>query len=85
MIEDRIYDPFFTTREDAPGLGLYVAHNIIEQHNGWITQAAAEGQGTVFTFYLPAVSNVVVTPPEKEMELISGTGRVLIVEPDELI
>ncbi len=85
MIEDRIYDPFFTTRDGAPGLGLYVAHNIIEQHNGWITQAAAEGQGTVFTFYLPAASKVVVTPPEEEPELVSGTGRVLIVEPDELI
>lgn len=85
MIEDRIYDPFFTTRDDAPGLGLYVAHNIIEQHDGWITQSAAEGQGTEFTFYLPAASNVIVTPPDEKRDLVSGSGRVLIVEPDEMI
>jgi len=52
----RIFDPFFTTKEDQnrTGLGLAVAHSIVEQHAGEIRVRSAPGQGTEFTVALPA-------------------------------
>ena len=51
----RIFDPFFTTKEDGKGsgLGLFVAREIIEEHEGSIKVASVEGEGTTFTITLP--------------------------------
>ena len=50
-----IFDPFFTTKSTkGTGLGLSVSYGIIQQHQGEITVASAEGRGTRFTIKLPA-------------------------------
>jgi two-component system NtrC family sensor kinase len=53
----RIFDPFFTTKEDQnrTGLGLAVAHSIVEQHAGEISVRSAPADGTEFTVRLPVV------------------------------
>jgi two-component system NtrC family sensor kinase len=54
----RIFDPFFTTKEDQnrTGLGLAVAHSIVEQHAGEITVNSTPGKGTEFKVMLPAAA-----------------------------
>jgi len=54
----RIFDPFFTTKEDQnrTGLGLAVAHSIVEQHAGEITVRSTPGEGTEFHVMLPATA-----------------------------
>ncbi|MDA8234506.1 MAG: PAS domain S-box protein [Clostridia bacterium] len=55
---ERIFDPFFTTREDlgGTGLGLTVAHRIVETHGGHIQVESIVGKGSKFSVILP-VSN----------------------------
>jgi len=50
----RIFDPYFTTRQDGSGLGLATAYSIISKHNGCLEVETAIGVGTVFHIYLPA-------------------------------
>jgi two-component system NtrC family sensor kinase len=56
----RIFDPFFTTKEDQnrTGLGLAVAHSIVEQHAGEISVRSIPGQGTEFTVTLPLAAEL---------------------------
>jgi two-component system NtrC family sensor kinase len=53
-IVGRIFEPFFTTREDGNGLGLFISHEIIQNHNGSIDVSSQPGEGTTFTVQLPA-------------------------------
>jgi two-component system NtrC family sensor kinase len=58
----RIFDPFFTTKEDQnrTGLGLAVAHSIVEQHAGEISVRSTPGEGTEFRVALPVTTAVAV-------------------------
>ncbi len=50
---DRIFDPFFSTKEDSTGLGLSISYNVIKRHKGEITIESKVGKGTTFTVWLP--------------------------------
>ncbi len=50
---ERIFSPFFSTKERGTGLGLYVARQIVETQRGQITVTSHLGQGTVFTVRMP--------------------------------
>lgn len=54
-IIDQIFDPFFTTKEPGKGigLGLSLAHRIIEDHGGLILVESEPGKGSCFTIFLP--------------------------------
>jgi signal transduction histidine kinase len=52
---EKIFQPFFSKTQGGSGLGLSVAHRIIEQHKGEITVESKKGEGTVFTVWLPFV------------------------------
>ena len=51
----RIFEPFYTTKPvgTGTGLGLHIAYQIIQQHQGRITVASRPGKGTTFTIHLP--------------------------------
>jgi len=50
---NKIFNPFFTTRQQGTGLGLSITHKIIEQHGGGVNVESVPGKGTTFTIYLP--------------------------------
>ncbi len=49
---DRIFQPYFTTKETGTGLGLFVCRNIVEQNEGRIELSDTSPQGTTFTVWL---------------------------------
>jgi signal transduction histidine kinase len=66
---DHIFDPFFTTKPDGTGLGLFISHNIVQQHGGTLSvENTKDGQGVRFSMTLPVLSGRGVNglPPEKE-------------------
>ncbi len=50
---DKLFDPFFSTKEGGIGLGLSITHRIIDQHHGKIEVESSPGNGTLFTVWLP--------------------------------
>ena len=52
-VRDRIFNPFFTTRNEGTGLGLAITQRIVSAHRGRIEIEETSGQGTVFALTLP--------------------------------
>ncbi|MCA1658498.1 MAG: PAS domain S-box protein, partial [Verrucomicrobiaceae bacterium] len=83
----RIFDPYFTTKPKGTGLGLATTYSIIKNHNGLICVESQVHFGSTFTLYLPALRHheMPVEPPRQMNQVISGTGRILIVDDEEAI
>ena len=83
---NRIFDPFYTTKEvgKGTGLGLATALSIVKSHEGFINVYSEIGKGTKFAVYLPA-STVYSAEPEKARSLPfpNGSGELVLLVDDE--
>lgn len=79
--QDRIFDPFYTTKESGKGtgLGLYIVHSIVSNHGGHINLYSEKGKGTLISVYLPFVKAEKVTRPEEVGEL-RGSETILVID-----
>jgi PAS domain S-box-containing protein len=84
-IVDRIFDPYFTTKEvgTGTGLGLSLVHGIVTDLGGAIDVASAVGTGSTFTVYLPRSGDAAEAGEEKASTLPRGDGRRVLVVDDE--
>lgn len=81
----RIFDPYFTTKEKGRGLGLATSYSILKRHNGLITVESKENAGTTFHIYLPAMPAAAINRESSEGRIISGKGRVLVMDDEDLV
>lgn len=83
----RIFEPFFSTKERGrgTGLGLASAYGIIKNHNGTITCDSEKGRGTTFHILLPVTNE----RPDREKRLadtiVKGTETVLLVDDEPMV
>jgi PAS domain S-box-containing protein len=84
----KIFDPYFTTKKNGSGLGLATTYSIIQKHKGTITVTSEVGKGTEFLIFLPITEKAVretEIPEEKKNRIVSATGRILIMEDEEML
>lgn len=79
----KIFDPYFTTKQRGSGLGLATTYAIIKKHGGRITVDSQLGEGTTFSIYLPAIPNSKINEKEEKETLISWQGKRALVMDDE--
>ena len=81
-VAERIFDPFFTTKAvgEGTGMGLSIAHGIIDSYGGAITVESKPGMGSTFMIYLPFYGALEPASAAPSEPLPQGCGRVLVVD-----
>lgn len=81
----KVFDPYFTTKQNGNGLGLATAYSIIKKHDGHITVESEIDRGATFTIYLPASAGTLPAEPESAEPLEIGRLKVLVMDDEETI
>ena len=91
---DRIFDPFFSTKEvgSGTGLGLSTVYGIVRQTGGYVFVESTQGRGTTFSIYLPrhvatetVVDAIPIEPVDSRPRDLTGVGRILLVEDEDAV
>lgn len=84
----KIFDPYFSTKQDGSGLGLAICHSIIKKHHGVLYVASTPGEGTTFTIQLPVGPQLKSTgDPAIPMHIAASekSTRILLMDDDDMI
>jgi len=82
----KIFDPYFSTKEDGSGLGLSTVYSIIKKHGGDIRVHSELGIGTIFNLYVPLSENQQQDDISvKEINITAKHNKILIMDDDEMI
>ncbi|MCP4298026.1 MAG: response regulator [Proteobacteria bacterium] len=87
-IQDKIFDPFFSTKEvgSGSGLGLSVVQGIVEQHNGHIEVESLLGQGSTFRIYFPVAEKEIkplIEERNKDLQVLDS--KIMLIDDEPMI
>lgn len=85
---ERIFEPYFTTKQTGSGLGLATSYSILKRHSGLITVDTEPDKGTTFTLYLPAAETGQLSkkiPPAAITSTVEQCAAILVMDDDEMI
>ncbi len=83
--QQRIFDPFFSTKAQGSGLGLATSYSIVRKHDGHIEVESELGVGSVFHLWLPRAASPSVSPDASTGEGDGGHGRVLVMDDEDFV
>ena len=83
--QEKIFDPYFTTKSCGSGLGLTTTYSIIKKHDGYIAFDSSPGKGTTFTLYLPTVKKRFIPEKNRKAKIMGGRGRVLLMDDEDVV
>ena len=78
-------DPLSPNTSEGSGLRQATTHSIVERHGGYMETKDDTGSGKTTSIYIPAIAEAEEEKPKKEEKLISGKGKVLVMEDDVLV
>jgi len=87
-VQERIFDPYFTTKApgEGTGLGLAVVHGIVKSYGGDISIYSEPGKGTTFHVYLPCIETELLENDASLSDVaITGEEHILIVDDEKYI
>ena len=84
-IIDKIWEPFFTTKKHASGLGLSSSLEIIQKLGGTVGVTSEVGVGSAFSVFIPCAKKEVTTQANAAPSVRFKTGRILVVDTDSQI
>jgi PAS domain S-box-containing protein len=79
----KVFEPYFTTKQKGSGLGLATSYSIVKNHDGYMMVESEVGVGTTFSVWLPASQTGAVE--KREGKVIKGTERILVMDDDETV
>lgn len=82
---NRIFDPYFTTKQKGTGLGLTSSYSIVKKHDGHIAVKSELGVGTTFHICLPASDGEIVGNTSTPQPLHFGKERVLVMDDEDVV
>ncbi len=84
---DRIFDPYFTTKEQdkGTGMGLAVVHGIIKGHGGGIQVQSTPGKGTRFDILFPIMEKQMESETAELKALPTGNEHILFIDDEEIL
>ncbi|HET7535831.1 MAG TPA: PAS domain S-box protein, partial [Candidatus Didemnitutus sp.] len=81
----KIFDPYFTTKQQGSGLGLATVYSIVKKHQGHIEVKSRLGSGTAFNIWLPAAANTPVAGKAESNTFAPMRARVLFMDDEQPI
>jgi len=87
-MQNRIFEPFYTTKEvgKGTGLGLAMTYGAVQSHHGIIELESTPGHGTAFHIYLPMISEAEKQEdkPDSALEFHYGNGQTILLVDDDI-
>jgi len=85
-IIEKIFDPYFSTKQGGSGLGLAISQSIISKHGGYISVKSKSDDGTTFTIYLPASEQIKTLDQKPEVYgRKSSQAKILVMDDEDMV
>ncbi|MBU1234319.1 MAG: GAF domain-containing protein [Proteobacteria bacterium] len=85
--QERIFEPYFTTKEigEGTGMGLALVHGIVQSLNGAIVVDCPIGKGSSFSIYLPSIKKSYTESLPTRQDIPRGTEKILLIDDEQSV